>query len=53
MTGHWTLTGTGADRRDTGQREAWGVTGHWAVMGPGLLGVPPQARGVTGGDAGW
>ena len=32
---------------------AWGVRGHWAVMGPGLLGEPPQTQGVTGGDAGW
>lgn len=40
----------GGDRRDTVVwLEAQGVV----VMGPGLLGEPPQAQGLTVGDAGW
>ena len=42
-----------AERRGQRVVTAWGVRGPWAVMGPGLLGEPPQTQGVTGGDAGW
>ena len=42
-----------AERRGERVVRGWGVPGHGAVMGPGLLGEPAEAQGLTGGAAGW
>ena len=42
-----------AERRGQRVVTGWGVPGDGAVMGPGLLGEPAEAQGLTGGAAGW